>query len=191
MKRLYFLAPDIGSATLIVQELRDAEIADDLIFVVGSDHEALEHAHLHEAGVLHGTSVLTGLTSGLALGSTTGLLAGLAAVAFPPAGLVLGGGAVVGLGVLGAGFGGWLGSMLGIATTDPGIQRCDEEMKKGAILLMVDIPKEREHEIGERIKRHHPEAKIEAVAHRSLRFGSNLGSPSSQRDTDFWDSRNM
>lgn len=192
MKRLYFLVPNIDSATAIVDELRHADVPDDHLFVAGNDHERLEQAHLHEAGVLHGTGLLTGLTTGLALGSTTGLIAGIAAVAFPPAGLILGSGAVVGMGVLGAGFGGWLGSMLGIAATDPGVLHFEEEIKKGAVLILVDAPREREYEISERVRRLHPEARIESVPHRSLRFGATAAAPpTTQRDNDFWDSRHL
>lgn len=191
MNRLYFLVPEVASACAIVEELRQTDVPADQIYVVGSDHHELEQAHLHEAGVLHGTAVLNGLTTGLALGGTTGLLAGLAAVTFPPAGLVLGGGAVLGMGVMGAGFGGWLGSFLGMAATDPGIKRYEEELKQGQLLLMIDISAERELEIQELIKRHHPEARIESIAPRKHGFASLLGSEQAKAENDYWDSRNL
>lgn len=189
MKRLYFLVPDIDSASRIVAEMRDAGVAADHVSVVGSDHHRLEQAHLHEAGVLHGTHLVDGLKTGLALGGTTGIIAGIAAVSFPPAGLILGGGAIVGLGVLGAGVGGWLGSMLGIAATDPGIHRFHDEIQQGRLLLLIDIPKERELEMLDRIRRHHPEARIESVPHRSLSFGSLLARE--EKPVDYWDSHHL
>lgn len=188
MKRLYFLLPDLNSATRVVDDLRALAIDSDQIYVVGNDHVQLEQAHLHEAGVLHGTAVLSGLTKGMALGGTTGLLAGIAAVTFPPAGIVLAGGAVVGMGVLGAGFGAWLGSMLGIAATDPGIQRFEDEIKRGELLMMVDVRAERELEISEQIRRSHPEARIESVPRQRLGF---LSAPGESARSDPWDSKHF
>ncbi|MBI2379938.1 MAG: DUF1269 domain-containing protein [Gammaproteobacteria bacterium] len=191
MKRLYFLVPDTQSASAIIGELRASEISADHVFVVGSDHVELEQAHLHEAGVLHGTKLLNGLTAGLALGGTTGLLAGLAAVSFPPAGLVLGGAAVVGMGVMGAGVGGWLGSFLGMSATDPGIHQYEKEIKQGQLLLMVDIPAERELEIQELVHRHHPEAQIGTIPHHQLKLSGLFAHEAPPERNDYWDSRNL
>lgn len=108
MKRLYFLAPSLDSTAAIVDELQGFGLTDKDIHVVGNDHTGLAKNNIHEASVLQTSDVIPALERGAAAGVTTGLLAGLIAITFPPAGLVLGGGAVLGLGLFGAGFGAWV-----------------------------------------------------------------------------------
>jgi hypothetical protein len=60
------------------------------------------------------SDLVPALQRGTAAGGAAGLLAGVAAVTFPPAGLTLGGGALLGLTAFGAGFGAWMSSMVGI-----------------------------------------------------------------------------
>lgn len=161
MKRIYFLTPNITSTKSIVAELREHDITDAQIHVVGKAHDQIERANIPEANLLHTTDLVHSMEKGAIAGGTMGLIAGLAAVTFPPAGLVLGGGAILGLGLFGTGFGAWVSSMIGISIPDETVEKYESAIHKGQFLLIVDIPKDNETKIVKMIKSHHPEAKIE------------------------------
>ncbi|GGB96111.1 hypothetical protein GCM10011352_22770 [Marinobacterium zhoushanense] len=160
MKRLFFLVPGIESASKIVNELRDANIEEKQIYVVGKDHHLLEEAHLHEAGLAQSSDLIPALERGAILGGSAGLLAGVLAVTFPPAGLALGGGALLGLGLFGAGFGAWASAMIGVSAGTPQLDELAQEIESGQLLMMIDVSREREEEILQLIEGHHPEARI-------------------------------
>jgi hypothetical protein len=163
MKRIYFLAPNIDSTTAIVQEIKTENVPEKNIHIVGKDHHKLEEAHLHEANLLQTSDLIPSIEKGALAGGAIGLLAGLAAVTFPPAGLVIGGGAVLALSAFGSGFGAWVSSMIGISIPNPTVEKFEEAIKAGEILLIIDIPKVQEEDIKQKIKQHHPEALIEGV----------------------------
>lgn len=163
MKRLYFLSPSLESTTAIVEELHTLGINDRDIHVVGKNHTGMANNHVHEASVLQTSDVIPALERGAAIGVTSGLLAGLVAVSFPPAGLILGGGAVLGMGLFGAGFGAWVSSMIGVSVPNETVEQYEQAIEKGQFLLILDIPKEDEFRIADLILKHHPEASIDEV----------------------------
>ena len=82
--------------------------------------------------------------------------AGLVAVALP-GGLVLAGGAILGISTFtGAGFGALMSSMIGSSAGNRRIKQFDEAVDKGGFLFMIDVPKQRVEEIEAMIKKHHP-----------------------------------
>ncbi|HXH02609.1 MAG TPA: DUF1269 domain-containing protein [Candidatus Competibacteraceae bacterium] len=163
MKRLYFLVPDVDSARKIVDELLLARIEERHIHIVAKDHTALEQAHLPEAGLFEESDFVPALERGLAVGGATGLLAGITAVTFPPAGLVLGGGAILATSLLGAGLGAWVASMIGVSVPNTQLDQFQHAIDAGQLLMMVDVPKARVGEITELIKTHHPEAEVKGA----------------------------
>ena len=106
MRRLYFLIPSVESAHQIVNELLLARIHSEDIHVVA--REGIELGDLPEASFTQKSDLVPAMERGVALGGATGVLAGLVAVTFPPAGLVLGGGAMLGIALMGAGVGAWV-----------------------------------------------------------------------------------
>jgi hypothetical protein len=163
MRRLYFLIPDVESAKQIVDELLLARIEERHIHIVAKDHFALEKAHLPEAGLFEESDFVPALERGLAVGGVTGLLAGIAAVTFPPAGLILGGGAVLATSLLGAGLGAWVASMIGVSVPNSQLDKFHDAIDKGELLILIDVPKDRAGEISELVKQHHPEAHVEGT----------------------------
>lgn len=163
MRRIYFLVPSIDSAAKIVDELLLARIEERHIHVVAKDMEALEAKHLPEASLLQTSDFVPALERGLAVGGVTGLLAGVAAVTFPPAGLVLGGGAILGTSVVGAGLGAWISSMIGASAPNTQLKEFEKAVDEGHLLMIIDVPKERVEEIEELVKSHHPDAEVEGT----------------------------
>lgn len=157
-RRLYFVVPDVDTTHKIVNELLLARVDEGHMHVVA--REGTELGDIPEASILQKTDFIAAAERGLAVGGATGLLAGLLAIAFPPAGVILGGGMVAATMLAGAGFGAWVSSMIGVNLPNTEIKAYEEAVKSGAVLMMVDVPKERVHEIERLIQEHHPEAQI-------------------------------
>lgn len=161
MRRLYFLVPDVGSAKTIVDELLLARIEERHIHVIAKEGTAMED--LPEAKLAQRSDLVPAIERGIAVGGATGLLMGIIAVTFPPAGLVLGGGAILATSLTGAGIGAAVAPMIGISAPNSQLKQFEDAIEKGELLLMVDVPKRRVDEIEELVKKHHPEADIEGT----------------------------
>jgi hypothetical protein len=161
MRRIYFLVPDLESAAKVTDELLLARIEEKHIHVIA--REGTELGELPEASLLQTSDVIPALERGLAVGGATGILAGVAALTFPPAGLVLGGGAILATALLGSGIGAWVSSMIGVDVKNSRIVQFEQAIEQGEILFLVDVPKARVEEIEAMVKRHHPDADIEGT----------------------------
>ena len=104
MKRLCLLVPDAAHARKVVEALKAEEIPEKHIYVLAQHGVELED--LPDAGP-ESDDFLPAYERGLAFGGTAGLLAGLFAMAFPPAGVVVGGGGVLLISLFGAGHRGY------------------------------------------------------------------------------------
>ena len=156
MRRLYFMVPNVDTASTVVDELLLKRIDEHHIHVVAK--EGTPMGDLPEANLLQKSDFIPAMERGVALGGITGLLAGVAAVTFPPAGLVLGGGAILGTSLAGAGIGAWISGMIGMDVPNTQIEKFEGAIEKGEVLMMVDIPKTRVEEIEALIQQHHPDA---------------------------------
>lgn len=161
MRRIYFLVPSVASARQIVDELLVARIDQHRIHVVAREDTPLED--LPAAGIAQTSDLVPSLQRGTAAGGVGGVLAGLLAVTFPPAGLALGGGALLGLTLFGAGFGAWMASMVGIGLPSSRIARYEEAIENGQLLMMIDVQPAHVEEVEALVLRHHPEAELEGL----------------------------
>jgi hypothetical protein len=161
MRRIYFLTPNVASARAIVDDLLLARIEERHIHVLAREGTPLED--LPEAKLAQSSDLIPSLERGAAAGGLTGLLAGVVAVTFPPAGLVLGGGALLGIALFGAGFGAWMSSMVGVGIPNSRLAQFQDAIARGELLLMIDAPRTRVEEIETVIRRHHPEAELEGL----------------------------
>lgn len=161
LKRLYFLLPDVATARKIIDELLLVHIPYEHIHVLAGKDTPLEE--LPEAGVAQKTDLVPALERGLAVGGSLGALAGLVALAFPPAGPIAAGGAILFGALGGAGFGAWVSSMIGVSIPNSRLARFEQALEHGMLLMMVDVPKDRVEEFEALVKEHHPEADIEGT----------------------------
>jgi hypothetical protein len=161
MRRIYFLAPDVASARAIVDDLLRARIEERRIHVLARQDTPLED--LPPARLAQSSDLVPALERGAAAGGLTGLLAGVVAVTFPPAGMALGGAALLGITLLGTGFGAWMSSMVGVGIPSSRLTQFEAAISRGQLLMMIDVPRDRVEEIEGLITRHHPEAEIEGV----------------------------
>lgn len=160
MRRLYFLLPDVATARTVVDELLLARIEERHIHVIAKEGVALED--LPEASLVQKSDLVPAVERGLALGGATGVVAGLVALTLPT-GLVLGGGALLAIGLAGAGVGALMSSMIGVDAPNSQLKDFQKAVENGEILMLVDVPKNRVDEIQDLVKGHHPEAEIEGT----------------------------
>jgi hypothetical protein len=161
MRRIYFLSPDIETTKRIVDDLLLARIEERHIHVVAKRGTELED--LPEANLLQKSDFVPAVERGLALGGSAGALAGLVAIALPPASTVIAGGVLLGSALAGAGVGAWAGSLIGVSTPNSRIKQFEEAIEAGHLLVLADVPKNRVAEIEARIKKHLPEVDIEGT----------------------------
>ncbi len=161
MRRIYFLVPDIATTKLIVDDLLTAKIEERHLHVLAKRGTPLEE--LPEANLLQKSDFIPAVQQGMALGGTTGLLAGLVAVVLPPASTVIAGGILLATTLAGAGVGAWLSGMVGMSIGNRRTKEFEEAIEAGHFLLLADVPTDRVLEIERRVKQHLPEVEIEGT----------------------------
>jgi hypothetical protein len=159
MKRLYFLLPDKESCAKVVAELERAGVPERHLHVVASLAVPLDD--LPEAGTLQKSELAHGVEKGIAMGGAAGLLGGLLVVAFPPAGLAVGGAALLTAVTAGsAGFGALAMGLISKDMHNKDLEAFERDIEQGHILLIVDVPKDEVEQWKRLIVEHHPEAEI-------------------------------
>jgi hypothetical protein len=116
--------------------LRAAGIGDTHLYVVARHDVDLQD--LPDAGP-ESNDFLPSYERGLALGGAGGLLAGLLAVAFPPAGLAVGGGALIFAMLYCAGFSGLLSGLTGLSVPSSRLAAFHDAIAKGQLLVLADV----------------------------------------------------
>ena len=159
MRRLYFLLPDLDVTHKVVDELLLARIEERHIHVIAKEGTPLKD--LPEASLIQKSDFVPAVERGVAMGGATGIAAGLVAIALP--GVVIAGGALLAMGLAGAGMGAWLGGMIGMDVENSHIKQFEKAIKEGHILVLVDVPKDRVDEIQESVKKHHSDADFEGT----------------------------
>ena len=155
-RRLYFMVPDVRRARLIRDELLLARIEDNNITIMAKDGVPL--TGLHEASILQKSDFVHGAETGLAVGGGIGILAGLVALVFPPAGVDMQLVTVLVTALIGAAFGAWVSSMVASSIPNSRLKTFESAIAAGHVLMMVDVPSGRVNEIRQMIAAHYPEA---------------------------------
>lgn len=168
MRRIYFLVPDITTTQKIVDDLLLARIEEKHIHVIAKRGTPLED--LPEANLLQKSDFVPAVEQGMALGGATGLLAGLVAVALPPASTVIAGGVLLATTLAGAGVGSWLSGMVGMSVGNRRTKEFEDEIEAGKLLVLADVPADRVNEIEDRVKQHLPQVEVEQTEPRVPAF---------------------
>ena len=159
MRRLYFLLPNLGVTHKVVDELLLARVEDRHIHIIAREGTSLKD--LPEASLIQKSDFVPAVERGVAMGGATGVVAGLAAMAFP--GVTIAGGALLAMGLAGAGMGAWLGGMIGMDVENTHIRQFEEAVQSGQLLVLVDVPRERVDDIQDVVKKHHADADFEGT----------------------------
>ena len=159
MRRLYFLLPDLDVTHKVVDELLLARVEERHIHVIAKEGTPLKD--LPEASLIQKSDFVPAVERGVAMGGATGIAAGLVAIALP--GVVIAGGALLAMGLAGAGMGAWLGGMIGMDVENTHIKQFESAIQAGQILVLVDVPKDRVDDIQSSVKKHHSDADFEGT----------------------------
>ena len=161
-RRIYWVLPDLTSARQTMNDLLLARVEERHIHFVA--RESVDLGDLHPANVLQTSDVIRAAEAGLVIGIGVGATVGaLLAVFFPIVGDEPQWGLIGVLAILGAVFGAWTSSMIGISAPSQRLKRFQPAIEQGAILLMVDVPRSRVLEIEKRLQALHPEARLEGI----------------------------
>lgn len=165
MSRLYFLTPDLDITVSIARELDSLGLRKDQVHVTANDWKRLEKAGLNGATLRETSDMVNAAKRGLIYGLPLGLILGIAAsVALENMiGNVNSVMITIGLTVFGALFGIWSSTMIGVSVPDVKVEKYKDDLERGALLMMVDVPDDQEDDIDAVIHRHHPEVVIDKV----------------------------
>jgi hypothetical protein len=158
-RRLYFMVPNVETCKQLVSELQAVGITEhDIHFIARND---IPLDNLHKASMLQKTELTHGLELGIGVGGIAGMLGGLLAVTFPPAGLALGGGALIlTTTLIGAGFGSIVSALVASDIPNHELEAFQSGIAEGQLLLILDVVTQRVEEMTQLIRTHHPEVTI-------------------------------
>lgn len=155
MSKLIYILPDVEVTEAVVSSIMKAGIDEEKLHVVANDK--IELGDLPVADIEEESDVVPALARGAAVGGATGILAGIAAATFPPAGITLGGGALL-LGALGGtSFGTWAAAMIGVSVPNSQLREYQDSIDAGAILLLVDVDDDQDNQINQIVSSHAPD----------------------------------
>lgn len=158
--RIYWLLPNLECARKTMNDLLLAQINVGHMHFLARDDISM--TGLHEANLLQSSDVIRSAQAGLVIGTGTGALVGLLVAYFYP---IIGDspqwGIAAVLTILGALFGAWSSSMIGVSTPSARLKRFEGAIEQGQILLMLDIPRGRVQEIERLLEVADPEARLQ------------------------------
>ncbi len=165
MVRLYFLLPDVKTASGVADELRGLGVDGGHIHLLSNRPDDAEEAHIPAAHIFH-VSDAWHMTKQGALG---GMLCGFAAVLLSTSGMFVGVAMYLQGGVVGAIAGAAISSIIGLGRNETNIEEHEQDIKDGKQMLLVDVEKKHQHVVIEKIRSRYVEAEIE-TSHGSLHF---------------------
>lgn len=141
-RRLYFLLPDVASAERTVDDLLLARVEDRHLHVLA--RRGTDLGNLREASALQKTDLIHGAEIGMMVGGVGGLLVGLFIVLTPPEGTQLQFVMVLITAAVGAVFGAWASSLIGVSVPNSRLRQfCDRRAwMRSASWCCIAIPKQ-------------------------------------------------
>ena len=147
-RRLYFLLPDLRTATQTANDLLLARIEDRHMRFLAKRGTPL--SGLHEAGFLQKSDAVHG--------GVIGFLIGVYIYLTPPQGIPLQMVTVLIATVIGAVLGAWMASLVASSVPNSRLKAFESELEAGKILLMLEAPTSRIEELTNLVHQRHPEA---------------------------------
>lgn len=146
----YFLVDNLDVATQVVEQLKTYGFSEDDIGVVFQhDHDRL--STLPEARLTEETDLPHALARGAGLGAVTGLVAGLTVMAFPPAGIAIGGSTLAAIIAGGTAVGAWSATLIGVSEQSPLVKQFREALDNDKVLVLASIAPKQQDEVLEAV----------------------------------------
>lgn len=138
-RKLYCLLSDVTHCKHLVAALRDCGLSKRYIRVLARPDIPLEG--LPRVSIAQRSALAYGVTLGLGVGGVAGMMGGLLAVTFPPAGTTLAGGfLLLATTLAGAGFGGLVSALVASDIPNGKLTPFKTKIFRGEILVILDIP---------------------------------------------------
>lgn len=160
-RRLYFLMPDRNSARAVHKELLLARIPETQMHAIA--RADIDTSDLPESNLLQRTDIVHATGMGGVIGGLLGALFSSFMVLMGWAAPGLEGLTILSTSLAGIFIGAVSASMIGISVPNTHHRPFMNEIEKGKILYIVDIPLQRVEEIETLVSSHHPEAKMKGV----------------------------
>lgn len=135
-ERLFFFAQDEKAAKAMIGSLETLGLEESDLHVIANDRAATEP--LPEADLTHRSDVVDAAKLGAATGGALGLLGGVLVVTVPPAGLTLGGGALLAGTALGSALGTWFSTLVGVSVPNQDVEQYRQRIDAGEVMIIVD-----------------------------------------------------
>jgi hypothetical protein len=157
-RRLYFLVHTLDEAKSVFDQLLLARVGDRHIHVLAK--EGADIGSLPPATVFQKNDIVHSIFVGLGIGGIIGIIVGIIGHGVLNAPL---GGVMLATTLLGAVLGAWSASMIGMMVPNRRLKKFYPALEKGHLLMIVDIPLAKVHEIETLIKRTVPHANFAGV----------------------------
>lgn len=162
MKCLYYLAPGLGSACQISDDLHEVGIQDFFLHVIAKDESGLVKRQIHTGNYLETLDILREGFLGAMIGFVAGLIGAALLGYFGPfediPGVVYV--ALAGVATL---FGAWAGGLVGIENENKKLAKFHDDLEAGKYLVLIYARKEQESAVVEMMRTRHPEAELAGV----------------------------
>ena len=145
----------------VLNELLLARIEEKHLHIIAKSGTPLEN--LPEANLLQKSDFIPAVEQGVVVGGSTGILAGLVAIALPATAPVIAGGVLLATTLAGAGYGAYIGGMIGMSYDSRRIKQFEDEIEAGKFLLLADVPKDQVEYLETCVKKHLPQVEIEGT----------------------------
>ncbi len=136
MKRCIYAFDSSASARAAVRQLTAHGTAAEKISLIARTDIQLDR--IPDRFLDARTDFAPALARGAAVGGTTGLFAGIVAMAIPALGIAIGGPALIGFLAGGALLGAWSSALVGSSVPDPVRRKFEDEIAAGRTLLVVE-----------------------------------------------------
>lgn len=157
-RRIYWVLPDLPSARLAMSDLLMAGVGESHIHFVARENADL--TGLHAANLLQTSDVVRAAQSGLLAGAVVGMVLGAVLAMYPLVGDEPIWGMVAVMAICGGLLGAWSSGMVACSTPRGRLRRFEQDIARGHLLLMVDVPRARVSEIEALLQSTHPEARF-------------------------------
>ncbi len=157
-RRLYLLFDNVDHTRSAVNQLLVKRVELRYLHVVANDKQNL--SGLPEASIFQKNDIRHSLIVGALVGALMGLGA---AIAFHYALFMPYGPLAALITLVGAVFGAWASSMIGITAPNVDLKPYQEAIDNGKFLLIADVEKERVEEVSKLMRKLHPEAMPSSV----------------------------
>jgi hypothetical protein len=141
-ERQFFFVNDYEHAKRIIDDLGDFGITEDDLHVIANDSVVLEP--LPEPDIVHRSDIVDAAKRGAATGGAMGLIGSIVAVTVPPAGLTLGGGAILAGTALGTALGTWFSTLVGVSVPNQEVEDYRHRIDRGELMIIVDCEPEQQ-----------------------------------------------